>query len=264
MGTIIDLTLKIEEGTAINHPNHPRAPLLWSNQRHDVTQHVFTYYWTEKNMPLFDGLPLEAGQGGRGHGWASEQVLIGTHMGTHIDAPSHFENDPLQDAASIPIEQAYGDALMLDLRETCRDGKHAITIDELNEAESKSGEMVKEGDIVILHTGHTAKYAHGPETSIENYATLYSGLAHDASVWFIERNVKLVGIDGPNVDCHDMICTAHVNFLLRKRIGKEPILIVENLAHLDRLRVTRFTFAAFPLPIVKGSGSPVRAVAIIP
>jgi kynurenine formamidase len=260
---IIDLTLKIVEGSVINHPNHPRAPLIWSNQRHDITQHVFTYYWTKENVPLFDGLPEDVGEGGKGHGWASEQVLIGTHMGTHIDAPFHFENDPAQDAASISLEQAYGEAILLDLTNVCSKGKHKITIAELEEAESKTGDRVSSGDIVILHTGHTAKYAYNPEASVENYATLYSGLAYDASKWFIDKKVKLVGIDGPNIDCHDMICTAHVNFLMRRRIGKDPILIVENLANLEKIPLSRFIFIAFPLPIVKGSGSPVRAVALI-
>lgn len=264
MTKIIDLTLKIKEGAVVNHPNHPRAPVLWKSQRHDITHLYVKEFWTKENIPLFDGLPEEAREGGKGHGWASEQVLIGTHMGTHIDAPLHFDNDPDQDAASIKLEQAFGDALLLDLREACAGGKHAIKIEELNDAESKSGDKVKPGDIVILHTGHVAKHALGPDSDISKYATLYSGLAHDASEWFIKKQVKLVCIDGPNVDCHDIICSAHVNFLLRKRIGKEPILMVENLANLDKIPVNRFTFFALPLPIVDGSGSPVRAVAIIP
>lgn len=264
MPEIIDLTLEIVEGSVVNHPNHPRAPLLWKSQRHDITHLYVKNFWTRENMPLFDGLPDEAGQGGQGHGWASEQILMGTHMGTHIDAPLHFENDPDQDATSIPLEQAYGAALLFDLREICAEGKHAITVEELDDAESKSERKVRPGDIVILHTGHIAKYALGPEASLEKYATLYSGLAHDASRWFIDRRVKLVCIDGPNIDCHDMVCSGHVNFLLRKRIGKDPILIVENLANLEKLPVTSFTFIAFPLPISGGSGSPVRAVAIIP
>ena len=264
MSKIIDLTLKIKEGDVVNHPNHPRAPILWKSQRHDITHLYVKDFWTKENMPLFDGLPEEAGEGGKGHGWASEQVIIGTHMGTHIDAPLHFENDPEQDIASIRLEQVFGDALLLDLREVCASGKHAIKVEELNDAESKTGDKVKPGDIVILHTGHIAKYALGSNSEISKYATLYSGLDHDAARWFIEKQVKLVCIDGPNVDCHDIICSAHVNFLLRKRINKEPILIVENLANLEKIPVSRFTLFAFPLPIVGGSGSPIRAVAIIP
>ncbi len=40
MSEIIDLTLKIQEDNVINHPNHPRAPLLWQNQRHDITNYI--------------------------------------------------------------------------------------------------------------------------------------------------------------------------------------------------------------------------------
>jgi len=264
MDKIIDLTLEIKEGAVINHPTHPRAPVLWMNARHDMTQFVLKNYWTKENMPLFDGLPEEAGEAGKGHGWQSEQVIIGTHMGTHIDAPLHFENDPEQDVTSIRLEQVCGDALLLDLREVCASDKHAIKVEELNDAESKTGDKVKPGDIVILHTGHIAKYALGLDSEVNKYATLYSGLDYDASRWFIEKQVKLVGIDGPNVDWHDMIHPAHINFLLRKRINKEPILIVENLANLEKIPVSRFTLFALPLPIVGGSGSPIRAVAIIP
>ncbi|MDZ7837959.1 MAG: cyclase family protein [Actinomycetota bacterium] len=109
----MDLTLKIQEGSVINHPDHPRAPLLWESQRHDITQYFVKEIWTEENLPLFDGLPKEAGEGGAGHGWASEQIIIGTHMGTHIDAPLHYENDIEQDIASIKPEQTFGEAIIL-------------------------------------------------------------------------------------------------------------------------------------------------------
>lgn len=260
---LIDLTLRIEEGSVVNHPNHPRAPLIWQSQRHDVTQYMVGHYWTKENTPLFDGLPDDAGMGGKGHGWASEQVIFGTHMGTHIDAPAHFENDIAQDATTIPIEKACGSALLLDLREVCKKGKHPISMEELDAAEKEAHEAVKQGDIVLLHTGHTSRYAYGPGANADGYAQWYSGLAPNSSKWFIDRGVKLVGIDGPNVDVHDIICPAHLNFLLRKRIGKSPIYIVENLAYLENIPVRRFQFYALPLPIARGSGSPVRAVAIV-
>jgi arylformamidase len=39
------------------------------------------------------------------------------------------------------------------------------------------------------------------------------------------------------------------------------VCVIEGLADLAELAGTRFTFLALPLPIVGGSGSPVRAVA---
>jgi kynurenine formamidase len=196
------------------------------------------------------------------HGWASEQIIIGTHMGTHIDAPSHFDSDETQDIASVGIERTFGDAVLLDFRTLCEKGNHAITVEELDAEVARRNETIDPGDIVVIQTGHSARYAYGPGASLEKYTDLCSGLAYDAPRWFIEKKVKLVGIDGPSLDI-DVGCSAHVNFLMRKRIGKEPILIVENLANLEKVTASRFKFFALPLPIAKGSGSPVRAVAFV-
>ncbi len=260
---IIDLTIPIHEGMVLNHPNHPRAPVIWQYQRHVFSQWLVASRWDPPRTPrLYDGLPPEAGIGGRGHGFQSEQLLISTHMGTHIDAASHFDHrGEAQDAAQIPLERCCGEAIMLDLREACMD-RHAITVEDLEIAERRTEDKVREGDIVILHTGHSARYGYGPNVDPGRWVQEAPGLGHDTPIWFIERKVKLVGIDSPNADC-DLVLTAHVNFLLRGWIGKDVIQIVENLAYLERIPRPRFTFFGLPLPIVGGSGSPVRAVAII-
>ena len=117
MRRIIDLTATIKEDMIQNAPFHPRAPVLLLNQRHDVLQWYMARFWTKPGMPpLFDGLPPEAGMPGKGHGQQSEQVLLGTHMGTHIDAPLHFDNSPAAgDATSIPACKCIGDAVLLGL-----------------------------------------------------------------------------------------------------------------------------------------------------
>lgn len=259
---IIDLTIPIHEGMVLNHPNHPRAPVIWQYQRHVFSQWLMVSRWDPPRTPrLFDGLPPEAGMPGKGHGVQSEQVLISTHMGTHIDAANHFDHRAeAQDAAQIPLDRCCGNALMLDLRDVCGDN-YAISIEDLTRAEKRTGDRVQEGDIVILHTGHSAKYGYGPNADREKWAQKAPGLGHETASWFIERKVKLVGVDTANVDC-DLTLTAHVSFLLRGWIGKQVIQIVENLAYLERIPRPRFTFFALPLPIVGGSGSPVRAIAI--
>ena len=40
--------------------------------------------------------------------------------------------------------------------------------------------------------------------------------------------------------------------------------IIENLANLDQLSRSRVTFLGLPLPLVGGSGSPIRAAALVP
>lgn len=264
MPKFIDLTARLKEGMIQNHYNHPRAPLLWPSQRHDITQYDFVERWAPQDRPpLFDGLPAEAGQWGKGHGWASEQFILGGHCGTHMDAGAHFDHrDTAQYVQDIPIEKCYGEAIILDLRDRCREN-YPITITDLEEAEKKTGDKVKKGDIVIIHTGWAARWAYGPNPGRWKYHEEYPGLAYDSPIWFIEREVKLVGVDTPNLDC-DEVLSAHINFLLRPWINKEPIQIVENLVNLEKIPRIRFIFMGFPLPIEGSTGSPIRAVALIP
>lgn len=260
---IIDLTAPIEEDMVLNFPNLPRAPVIWQCQRHLWSQWWMVDRWDPPRKPrLFDGLPPEAGMPGHGHGVQTEQALISTHMGTHIDAGRHFDHRPeAQEAHMIPLERCCGSALMLDLRDVCTDG-YAITCEDLDRAERRTEEKVRAGDIVVIHTGHSAKYGYGPALDREKWAFSATGLGYDTPPWFIERKVKLVATDTHNLDC-DLVNTAHVNFLLRAWIGKEVIQIVENLVNLEKVSVHRFTFFALPLPFVGGSGSPVRAIAIV-
>ncbi len=246
-----------------NAPFHPRAPIVLLNQRHDVTQWYAEHLWRDPRMPpLFDGLPQEAGMPGKGHGQQSEHIIIGSHMGTHIDAPLHFDHrSDAGDSVTIPVEKCMGPAILLDLRPSCTTDDHVITIADLDAAEDRTGERVRPRDIVLLNTGHAARYAYGPGENKARYAPTHPGLDYDTPPWFIERQVSIVGVDTANLD-RDHILSAHVNFLLRPWAGKPPIYVIENLVHLELVDRSRFTFIGLPLPMVGASGSPIRAIAI--
>jgi kynurenine formamidase len=139
---------------------------------------------------------------------------------------------------------------------------HVITISELDEAERRTGERLRPNDIVLLNTGHAAKNAYGPDAKKSNYAPTHPGLDYDTPPWFIGRGVRAVGVDTANLD-RDSVLSAHINFLLRPWIGKDPIYIIENLVHLEKITSSRFTFVGLPLPMVGASGSPIRAVALM-
>jgi kynurenine formamidase len=108
-----------------------------------------------------------------------------------------------------------------------------------------------------------ARWGTGPNADRERYGAIPNpGLHRDSPPWFLDRGVKLVGGDIPNID-YDMTSSCHVNFLCREAAGKEPVLIIENLANLEQVPVSRFLFVGLPLPIRHGTGSPIRAVAVI-
>jgi kynurenine formamidase len=90
------------------------------------------------------------------------------------------------------------------------------------------------------------------------YLSEYPGLDESGSNWILETGIKIFGVDSPSPDnptsrtypCH-MMCREH------------GMVHYENLMNLDQLVGKQFTFAGFPLRVRGGTGSPVRAVALL-
>jgi kynurenine formamidase len=75
----------------------------------------------------------------------------------------------------------------------------------------------------------------------------------------VEHRVKLLGVEAPSVaDVNNLPEVTRIHEIL---LGG-GVTIVEGLAHLDKLSQDRVLFAALPLPLAGGDGSPVRAFAI--
>jgi kynurenine formamidase len=107
--------------------------------------------------------------------------------------------------------------------------------------------------VLLLHTGAYARHA-----GTTAYLSQYPGLGAQASQWLADRDVKVFGVDAPSPD-NPASRTYPCHMMCRER----GITHYENLANLDRLLDQKFVFAGFPLRIRGGTGSPVRAVAII-
>ena len=90
-----------------------------------------------------------------GLGWASDTAKIGTHAGTHVDAPWHYfptsEGKRARTIDELPLEWFFGDGVVLDMRHKPRGS--AINIDDLKEALKRIGYKLKPGDIVLIQTG---------------------------------------------------------------------------------------------------------------
>ena len=175
-------------------------------------------------------------------GFESRNIIISEHSGTHVDAPYHFVPDT-KTIDKVSINQFLGDAVLIDLRGT--QGKneptrkeHLITVCNKNEIK------IRKGDIVILFSGSESK-----------------GLTDDAVDWLVDKGIKGVGtnifIEEDRTEEGLKVRYAHVSFLSR------GISIFEGLTNLDKIDSKRFFFVGLPLKIYRGTGSPIRAVAII-
>lgn len=184
-----------------------------------------------------------------GFEFATNNLLINEHGPTHTDATYEFDPNG-KFINEMPLEYFYGPAVCLDVSHISPDGY--ITPTELERALQRSGEVLEKGDIVLLYTGH---YNHRYGT--DEWLTRYSGLSYDGAKWLAEKGVVNIGIDAPGIDNpKDPKYSGH---LVCREYG---ISNTENLANLNEIAGKRFLYFGLPLKIRKGTGSPIRAVAV--
>jgi kynurenine formamidase len=203
-----------------------------------------------------------------GLGWANDTIKLSTHGTTHVDAPWHYaptsEGKPAKTIDEVPLEWCYGPGVVLDVRHKPLD--QPVTSGDCEAALAKANHTLRPGDIVLIQTGadrllgSREYFARGP------------GVSAEATRWFCERGVKLMGIDAWGWDAplggqakralatgrNDLFWEAHF-----VGVDKEYCQI-ERLTQLDRLPATGFTVCAFPLKVRRGSAGPARVVALVP
>jgi kynurenine formamidase len=228
MRRLIDLSQEIYQGMQV-YPGHLKT-VVWEHQGHAET------------AQRFEG----------GFSFASRGLLLCDHGPTHVDALSHL--DPSPGAPSIdemPLDTFMGDAICLDVGSF---GAHEyIGSDDLDAALQATGQELRSGDMVLLRTGAYQRLHGTPE-----YCDQYPGLDESGSTWLLDNDVKAFGVDSPSPDnpisktypCH-MMCRAN------------GITHYENLANLEEVIGRRFTFIGLPLKVRAGTGSPVRAIAVV-
>ena len=184
---------------------------------------------------------------------ASSFLTLGEHTASHVDAPCHF--DERKNALSIdkmPLDQFYRPALCLDLSHIPL--KSDILVSDLKEAEEKSGETINENDIVLLYMAHYDRTFGSP-----SFLTDFPGLTKDSATWLGRKKITSFGVEAPspgrpgknNFEVH-LVC---------RDLGFTHM---EGLTNLHKVvGIGHFQFAGFPLKIRGGTGSPIRAVAII-
>jgi len=195
-------------------------------------------------MPVFPGDPevtIVDAATVAADGFAVMAVHMGSHSGTHIDAPSHF----IAAGATIdqlPASQFIGPATivpLLGLGAESPIGEELLSTLELA------------GRIVVLHTGWdqhwgTAHYAHHPFVT------------EDAAKLLVRAQVKAVAIDAFSPDPTHV---ADHGFPAHMALLGAGIPIAENLRGIDTIPWENPIVSLLPLRLQGGDGGPVRAVA---
>ncbi|AEW98581.1 cyclase family protein [Streptantibioticus cattleyicolor] len=251
---IVDLGRPLESGMPCS-PNHPGFRMALVRRHGDM------------NRP----------DGGSA---ANEMFTMGGHVGTHIDALSHVSHNGLLHGGHSAARAQTGGrfsvhgietvtplirrGLLLDVAAArsaeILPGGYGITAEDL--ATAAGDTEPGEGDVVLVHTGW-GRHWPDPEAYLGT-ASGVPGLTEDAARWLAERRIRAVGADTTAVERIPPGQGHRVMPVHRILLVDHGIHIIEHLdlTALAAERPAPFTFVAVPLPIVGGTGSPVRPLAL--
>ena len=198
---------------------------------------------------------------------AVEKLTLTTHSGTHLDAPWHYwptsEGKPARTIDQIPLEWCYSDGVVLDV--THRKPGEEITVGDFEKALLKIRYPLKPYDIVLVMTGASRYYGQ------PDYMKMHPGVTREATLWLIDRGVKVMGIDAWGWDkpfdamIEDVRKGKKEKLWAAHYVGRErEYCHIENLTNLEQIpHPFGFKVAVFPVKIEKAGGGWVRAVAIV-
>lgn len=180
------------------------------------------------------------------HGYTVTSLSMGSHTGTHIDAPYHFFEDGRK-IDELNLSSLIDVAAIVDVRG--KTNREVITWDDLTSFHS----LIKECRILILQTGWsqywgTSKYYDHPYLSRE--------VANN----IISSGVQILGIDTLNPD-QTILDGSDGDFGVHEVLLGAGCLIVENLTNLYALPEPKMTVSLLPLSLSACDASPIRAVA---
>ncbi|MBI2036345.1 cyclase family protein [Candidatus Microgenomates bacterium] len=166
-------------------------------------------------------------------GYEDSYVCIGTHVGTHIDAPRHMVKGG-KSLDKITIDRFAGRGVYIKVSDKKFD------LEQIKKAD------IQKGDIVLFHTGMSAIYYQ------TEYYNDYPAITEDIANFLIKKKVKMIGVD--------MCSPDYEPFPVHRILLKNDILIIENLTNLKELRGKEFRVYALPIKL-QIDGAPARVVA---
>ncbi|HEY8338597.1 MAG TPA: cyclase family protein [Egibacteraceae bacterium] len=201
----------------------------------------------------------------RGPAWYWNAFSAGEHVGTHFDAPVHWVTgkDGL-DVAEVPPAHLVAPAAVIDLSaEVAHDPDFLLEVEHIQAWEHDHGPL-PEGGWLLYRTGWDARGddaaaflnagEDGPRTP---------GVSVECARWLAEESplvgfgVETVGTDAGAAHSFDPPFPCHAMLLGAGKYG------LTQLRNLDLLPARGAVLIVGPLPIVEGSGSPARVLALV-
>ena len=201
-------------------------------------------------IPTFPGSPQPSfipWENVKEDGYNLELLFLSTHTGTHMDAPYHFLEKGVK-IHEISLKKLVSEAVLIKSK---KKGGESITKIDIQKFEKKHGKIASFSS-VIFYTGWQRNLQK------KYYFTKNPGLSVSAAKYLASKKINLVGIDSPSIDLGK-----DSKFSVHQIFAKKGILIVENLANLEKIKSSKFHLVVLPLKLKNATGSPVRAIAFV-
>jgi len=202
-----------------------------------------------------------------GEAWAIERIELITHNGTHLDAPYHFASTMNRGERAItidevPLDWCFQPGVKLDF--TSFEDGHVVTAAEVEAELARIGHTLSPMEIVVVNTAAGKRYGD------DDYVTAGCGMGYEATIYLLERGVRLTGTDGWSWDApfvhtrERYLATGNAGLIWEGHKAGRDISYchLEKLHNLEALPPSGFTIACFPMKIRAASAGWTRAVAI--
>lgn len=167
----------------------------------------------------------------------NSKLVMGTHTGTHVDAPLHFF-DGRPGVDGMALELLIGRARVIDL-------PHRGGITEAHLAAAGLREDIR----VLLRTPNSALW-----NTTQGFRTDYTYLTEGGARFLVDQGVKVVGVDYLSVEQFKKAgAPAH------KALLGSGLIIIEGL-NLSEAEAGQYEMYCLPLRLANGDGAPARVV----
>jgi len=163
-------------------------------------------------------------------------LTMGSHTGTHVDAPYHFLADGPR-LGDVGLERMVGEALVADLR-----GRAAVDAGALRDV------PLRPGDILLCRTDNSWRWER------PGFQQDFTYLTEDAAARLVALGVHAVGMDYLSIEQF-----GSSGFPVHHRLLGAGVFVIEGL-DLRRVEAGRYTLVCLPLKMPDLDGAPARAV----
>ena len=197
----------------------------------------------------------------RGPAWYWNNITTGEHTGTHLDAPIHWiTGKDAADVSQFPLRQMIAPAAVLDFTAEAADNPDfVLEIAHVEAWQAKHGPLPA-GGWLLYRTGWDAR---GRDEAQFLNGGRTPGVSVACAKWLAETapiqglGVETVGTDAGGAHSFDPAFPCHSYLLGHDKYG------LTQLQNLARLPPQGAVIVVGALPIVHGSGSPARALALV-